>query len=113
MPLSKEAVKALLAQPKRKRGGGKKGPDHNIRIIEVWFALAPKTREQAEAGTIDFKCDNPNCVDPRPGTVSPLTGEVIKHQFVVEINGQKVCRYCFLDGWLKENPDQTSLTDGD
>lgn len=109
-PLTKEAVKALLAaKPKRK---GKAGPDVNIRTIDIWFALAPKTREELDkGGFVDMKCDNPNCLDPRPGTVSPLTGEIIKHQFCVEINGQQLCRYCFLGGWLLENPDQTVLID--
>lgn len=109
MSLSHEAVKALLAAPKRKKKG-KAGPDTNVRDIATWFALAPKTRSEVEQGNaVDMKCDNPNCVDPRPGQISALTGKTIKHQFVVDINGQHVCRYCFLDGWLLENPDQATL----
>ena len=109
MPLTKEAIKALLAKPKRKKG--KAGPDTNIRTIETWFALAPRVRDaNVEGRKLDATCDNPNCVDPRPGSISPLTNEIIKHQFVVEIKGQQMCRYCFLDGWLLENPEQATLT---
>jgi hypothetical protein len=105
MSLTPEQIKSLLAKPVKKRGAGKKGPDTNIRDRATWFALASKTRD--EAGE-DLRCQNPNCVDPRPPRISAL-GNEIKHQFVVEVKGELMCRYCFLDGWLLENPAQEKL----
>jgi hypothetical protein len=35
------------------------------------------------------KCSNPDCIDPR-GTDSAM---------VAEVNGEDMCRFCFLAGW--------------
>jgi len=35
------------------------------------------------------QCENPDCIDPR-GNDSVM---------VAEVNGAKMCRYCFLAGW--------------
>jgi hypothetical protein len=105
--LSPEDIKALLAKPEKKRGK-KKGPDSSVRDIKTWLALAPQSRDLNREQP-DLRCDNPNCLDPRPPRISPLDGSEIKHQFCVQINGQLVCRYCFLGGWLLNDPDQLSL----
>lgn len=106
MGLSPEQIKALLNKPSKPRGGKrKKQVDDRQRDIVTWFALSTKTRD--DLGN-DLRCENPNCVDPRPAVVTALGNEV-KHQFVVEINGTKICRYCFLDGYLLENPAQGVL----
>ena len=109
MTLTPEDIKALLAKPEKKKKA-KKGIDTSVRDIKTWLALAPQSRDVNRAeSTRDLRCDNPNCVDPRPPRISPLDGSEIKHQFVVEIHGQLMCRYCFLDSWLLEDPDQLKL----
>jgi hypothetical protein len=105
--LSPDDIKKLLAKPERKRGT-KKGPDSSVRDIKTWLALAPQSRDTNRENP-DLRCDNPKCVDPRPPRISPLDGSEIKHQFCVEINGQLMCRYCFLDGWLLEDSNQLKL----
>jgi hypothetical protein len=103
--LSPEQIKAILAAPQKKRGK-KKEIDTSVRDYATWFALKPQTIDDHHN---DLRCDNPNCVDPRPGTQSNVLGTIVKHQFVVIIDNQKVCRFCFLDGWLLNNPDQDRL----
>jgi hypothetical protein len=100
-----EKIKALLAQPVKKRGG-KKVIDTSVRSYQTWFALGPKTR--SEDGLSDLECQNDNCVDPRPATISAL-GNKIKHQYVVNINGVLICRFCFLDGYLLDDPNQEQM----
>lgn len=38
------------------------------------------------------KCENPDCIDPRE----------VDSAMVAEVNGAKMCRFCFLAGWLFE-----------
>jgi hypothetical protein len=102
--LTSEQVKALLTLPtKRKRG--KAGIDTSVRDIATWFKLAPKTFEQ-RGRIVDspLTCDNPDCVDPRV-----FQSYERKRQHVVNIDGRNLCRFCFLSGWLLENPDQLKL----
>lgn len=103
--LSPDQIKALLAMPEKKRGK-KKEIDTSIRDHKTWFALAPKFRDVEEG--VDLKCDNPNCVDPRP-TITTAMGNEIRTQYIINVHGQNMCRYCFLDGWLLNDPDQTEL----
>lgn len=39
------------------------------------------------------QCENPDCIDPR-GTDSAM---------VAEVNGAKMCRFCFLAGWNEKS----------
>jgi len=105
--LSPDQVKALLAIPPKKRGG-KKEIDSSIRDHKTWFALKPKIHDD---NLVDFKCDNPACVDTRP-PITTAMGNEIKKQYVVNIRGQNMCRYCFLDGWLLISSDQLTTSDG-
>lgn len=93
MPLSAEDVERLLKLPSRGGGGRKKsGPDTSVRDFQTWFKLATKMVDEDTKELIP--CANPDCQDPRH-----LAGE---GQGIVcaEVNGQYMCRYCFLDGWL-------------
>lgn len=100
MSLTPEQIKALLAKPVKRARRGKKGPDPSVRDYATWFALKPISG--------DTRCENSNCVDPRPARLTAM-GNEIKYQSLVEINGVKMCRYCFLNGWMLTDPDQTSM----
>jgi hypothetical protein len=96
-----ELLKKLLAIPEKQPRGSKpkKGPNAAIRNVETWFKLDhilldPDLKDRPE-------CDNPNCEDPRPRD---------KGQVVVVIAEQRMCRYCFMSGWLTENPNQIQLS---
>jgi hypothetical protein len=104
MPLDAAKIQELLAKknaPRRTGGGGgrKKQHDPNDRSYKAWFALSQEiiNKETNEP----MRCENPSCVDPRP----PVHGG----QFVVEVNGKLMCRYCFVEGWLLANPAQESI----
>jgi hypothetical protein len=104
MPLTSDQIKTLLERkPTRKRG--KKEIDTSIRDHQTWFKLA---RKEVDENYEPLLCENPNCVDPRPPTIS-ATGAEVKYQAVAEIKGKRVCRFCFFDGWLLDNPDQERL----
>ena len=105
--LSPDQIKALLAVP-AKKPRSKKTIDDSVRDHKTWFALKPKIHDD---NLVDFKCDNPNCLDTRPAVVTAM-GNEIKKQYVVNVNGHNMCRYCFLDGWLLINPDQLTTDDG-
>lgn len=97
--LSLDQINAILAQPERKRNNNSKsGIDLSIRTHETWFALAHKLIDTS-TGELS-ECSNPNCNDPRTGHRRKMTAN---------INGQEVCRYCFFDGYLLEDPNQTQL----
>lgn len=102
-PLTAEQVKRLLAKPERKPR--KKELDSTVRDLQTWFKLAPKAMD---ANMNNLRCENPNCLDMRPGIVT-ATGVEVKSHHVVEIGGRLICRRCFLDGWLLPDPNQTSL----
>lgn len=91
MPLTNEEIAKLLAgeQQKKRKGGrtaGGKKLDVSVRDYETWFKLAHHMLDQ-DTGQ-HLTCDNPNCIDPRP-----------RAPIVAEVNGQHMCRHCFLDGW--------------
>ena|SRR5215831_17242513 len=104
MPLDPEKIKELYAKKNRPRASsgtrtssGKK-IDPKDRSHQAWFAL---NHLLIDHETNDMVwCDNPNCVDPRDNKYG---------QTVVEVNGRKMCRFCFIDGWLLENPAQVKL----
>ena len=93
MPLSKAEIERLLNLPKRTRTVVK-GPNLNQRDYQTWFDLAQRmVDEDGEP----VSCTNPNCRDPR----------MVK--LCVEVNGQLICRTCFLDGYLLAPPEQGTL----
>ena len=103
IPLDPAKIKELLIKknaPRRTGGGGKKKQrDFNDRSYKAWFALS---QEIINKDTNEpLKCENPDCHDPRP----PRHGG----QFVVEVNGKLMCRYCFVWGWLQSNPAQEKI----
>src|SRR5215472_5014034 len=106
MPLDPAKIRELLArkQAAPRRTGGRpksKQRDPNDRSYKAWFALSSEilNKETNEPR----RCENPSCIDPRP----PRHGG----QFVVEINGKMMCRYCFVEGWLTSNPNQGTIDD--
>ena len=89
MALSPNQIKALLAIPSKRGGRGKGGKviDTSVRDYQTWFKLAHKILDKED---VEVKgLTNPECVDPRVGRTI----------LVAEVNGMKVCRYCFLDGF--------------
>jgi len=105
MPLDAEKIRELLAKQKQKasrKTGGRsktKARDPNDRSYKAWFALSQEiiNKETQEP----LRCENPDCWDPRP----PKHGG----QFVVEMGGKLMCRYCFVEGWLTSNPNQETI----
>jgi hypothetical protein len=104
--LTAEQVKKLLAKPARERGKGKKAIDPTVRDLETWFKLGPKALDEITAESM--RCENENCIDPRPPSKTS-TGVEVKVQYTVRINGLQCCRFCFLDGWLLPDPDQLKV----
>jgi len=101
MPLSNEKIAELIKKrdaPRRTGTGGRRKFNINDRSYQAWFALHHELHNP-DTGDPAF-CDNPNCVDPRDKTHG---------QSVVDLDGKKVCRFCFLEGWLTTNPEQTTL----
>jgi len=103
MGLSNEQIKALLAEPTPKRGGGgkrKKVDPTEERVIGVWFKLDHhmctndcEHRKQSPSGKA---CWNTNCHDH---TRTPDKDRGVN--LVSLVKGQYMCRYCFLAGWLQ------------
>jgi len=98
MPLDPEKIKHLMAVKNRPkvRKTRRSGPDTNIRTVATWFALQHRFMDN-DTGEM-LKCENTNCQDPRQ-----------KGIMVVEVNGTFMCRYCFLDGWKADNPEQVAI----
>lgn len=103
--LTPEQIRQLLTQP-TKKVRKKKELDTSVRDLQTWFKLSPKALD--EENLSDYHCENPNCLDDRPGIVTS-TGVEIKKHFTVEIWGMRMCRRCFMSGYLLEGPDQTKL----
>jgi hypothetical protein len=103
--LDSEAIAKLLQEDanKPKRGGGPRVDPTEDRTLQTWYKLnhhfclshCHHREEKAESGIETTRaCWNPNCVDPRdPGDKGT--------QVVVQIKNQQVCRYCFLEGFLR------------
>lgn len=98
MSLSEEQVKALLAiKPKtRTKKDAVDLTTVESRDQQTWFKLPH--RMQTDNGEVQH-CDNPNCNDPR---VSHEDTEAARKQgtVVAMIGDKRICRYCFLEGWL-------------
>lgn len=108
MPLDPAKIREIYAkkETKAKRRSNKvtglkgKKVDVNDRSYQAWFALNHMLIDH-ETNEMLF-CDNPDCIDPR---------DKVYGQTVVDINGSKICRFCFVEGWLLKNPAQESLED--
>lgn len=85
MSLSQKDILRLLA-PKPGRRSSKNKIDTSIRTVETWFALAHKLFDEDTQQM--SKCENPNCQDKRS-----------RVDVIAEVNGAKMCRFCFLSGW--------------
>lgn len=103
-PLSPDEINKLLQQEAERpaRGQSKKLELLENRIINNWFKLNHhlctkdcEHREQAPQGSEGRACWNPNCKD----NVRKPTDRGA--QIVVEVKGQWICRYCYLDGYLR------------
>ena len=99
--LTSEQIKALLTKPEKTKSSTGKVIDASQRDSTTWFKLAHKLFDEETQETA--KCSNPNCCDPRGG----------KGAVVATVSGVKMCRYCFLDGYMLEIEGQTSLVNND
>jgi hypothetical protein len=88
--LTPEQIRKLLAKPEKTKSAKGKTIDTSRRDVLTWFALTHKLFDEEKQES--FKCANPNCQDPRPSTT--------KNAVVALVNGQYICRYCFLSGYL-------------
>jgi hypothetical protein len=101
MSLSPQQIQELLAttakakQSKRTKSRSGRSIDTSNRDIMTWFALAHRMLDANASNVIGddapAKCANPDCQDPRKG----------KYAQIATVNGQDMCRYCFMSGWLK------------
>jgi hypothetical protein len=105
VPLDPDKIKEIYAKKEQKartsRGGGPrtasgKKIDPNDRSYQAWFTL---NHLMIDHDTNEMVyCDNPSC-----------PGDKQYGQIVVEINGSKLCRHCFIGGWLLSNSNQLSI----
>jgi aspartate carbamoyltransferase regulatory subunit len=95
--LTPEQIRALLIKPQKTKSASGKTIDTSNRDAMTWFKLQHRLWDEETQERV--KCENPNCVDPREGRGALCT----------KINGQYMCRYCFLDGWLLEIEGQARL----
>jgi len=86
--LSAEEAKFLLST----RAKGKGGPPTEPRTLAVWFKL--------DHVLWDDGCSNPNCVDNTRPRSDP------GRRIVIKLDGEYVCRECFLHGWLSNATTQ-------
>jgi|SRR5215469_1417785 len=104
MPLSPEKIAELVKKrdapraPRAGTGRSRKKFDPNDRTYQAWFALEHRIYDR-ETGNPAF-CENPNCADPRDKTYG---------QTVALFGDKKLCRFCFISGWLATNPEQLKL----
>lgn len=94
---------AAKAKPKQTRTGRRASSktDPNDRSAVAWFKLEHHLLDDSDEPVF---CDNPDCIDPRPKERGQVVAEVVE---------KRMCRFCFFDGWLVENPAQTAITDAD
>jgi hypothetical protein len=86
-PLEDNTIEGLLT-PSR-RGGGKRKPKNDERTLKIWFGLDHKFGN----------CENEDCISPNIHKVSEGA------DMVSEYNGKKMCRYCFLGGYMFIEPE--------
>jgi hypothetical protein len=107
MALDPSQIASLLkhdAQPKR--GGGSRTPKDvtEPREITVWYKLPHKLADfEFEGKQVTPHCENPDCSDPRPPSDRG-------RNIVASIKGKMMCRFCFLNGWLSDNEQQSNDT---
>lgn len=63
------------------------------RNTDTWFKLNAIIRESG--------CENLQCVDTRPRTDRGVN-------VVADVRGTFMCRFCYLDGWLSPNKENSS-----
>lgn len=97
MPLTQDQINKLLNLPRR--AGRRTGPDTSVRDYATWFKLAQKMVDDYTGELV--RCSNDNCQDPRRDTQKTV--------LCVQINGQYMCRNCFLAGWLLKPEEQEQL----
>lgn len=103
MPLPKELLAQLVAgnNTPQKRGRKKKsGIDTSVRDVQTWFKLGHKLFDEDDPDKYSL-CDNPNCPDPRPAQG--------KRTVVAEVEGVRMCRFCFLAGWRLITEEQLTI----
>lgn len=100
-PLSNDAILKLLQEDadKPRRGGGKKTDITEERTLPVWFKLdhhlcTSVCDHRQQSPNSEKACWNPDCKDPRPSTDRGTN-------IVAEVKGQWVCRFCYLNGYLR------------
>ena len=90
MDLDPSTIAALLAadakKPARTGGGKVKRDSTEPRTYQVWW------QQETNFGN----CDNQDCTDTREALVAE------GKQMVAFIKEQRVCRYCFLVGYLSD-----------
>ena len=107
MTLSPEEIQKLLAMPQTRARTKKAGVNLasvESRDFQTWFKLQHRLQDYATGE--GMKCDNPNCNDPRVDR----TSDTPVMQSIAMVCGQRMCRFCFLDGWLVQLDEQTKLT---
>jgi len=112
MGLTPEQIKEIYAKKAQapKRGGGgarkKKVVNYNDRSYKAWFALEHTDPED------HMWCDNENCMDPQgqKRASPPETAEQVVADVTTEESGVvRMCRYCFVMGWLTKRVNQERL----
>ena len=82
--LDPDKIKALLAKPPPRRGGGQVKDSTEPRIYDTWWKLHQRFGD----------CSNPDCKDDRPHRIEE------GNTMVATVKEHDMCRVCFLDGWL-------------
>jgi hypothetical protein len=89
MGLDLKTIEVLLAKDSSRH---RDKPNPTVRNDDTWKQM---TIHASDGLGNPLHCDNDNCCDPRL-----FNGGTVYAQFVAEIYTIKICRYCFLDGWL-------------
>lgn len=107
--LNADQIAELLKTPQSTGRGGSRTKTDNTedRQINVWFKLnhhlcMSDCEHRAQSPTTKA-CWNPQCVDTR----SPDDRGT---NIVAKVHDQYICRYCFLDGYLKLTTDPDTNT---
>jgi hypothetical protein len=105
MALDNDRIKALLAkkaaEPTKQSRAKKTKGDPNDRSFTAWFALEHHLLDDAQE---PMYCNNPDCIDPRDKTHGQVVVELPASEPVV-----RLCRFCFVEGWLLVNESQQQL----
>jgi|SRR5215471_14477695 len=99
MPLDPAKIKALLEKKQtraRTPRGARSKANLNDRSYQAWFKHDHILIKEKEP----VFCDNPDCIDVRDKKYG---------QVVVDLNGTKMCRFCFIEGWLVISENQSEI----